>query len=107
MKKINEVKKVSKVKLNLNFIEFVDKCIKGKLLVKSKEELKDLYINSVKVKSSNNILRVSDRCKREKLRSVLESVLVKKGIDFKEFDKVSNELVSKIRNRKVSNYIEV
>ena len=101
-----KVNKVSKIKLNVNFIDFVERVIKEKLLVKSKSELKEMYLSDVKVKSSNNILRVSDRVKREKLRSVLLKVLKLKGIDFNEFDKISNELVSKIREKKVKNYLE-
>lgn len=106
-KEIKEIKGISKIKLNVNFINFVEKVIKEKLLVKRKEELKVMYINCVKLKSSNNILRVSERVKREKLRSVLEKVLKEKGIEFKVFDKISNELVSKIREKKVGNYLEV
>ena len=106
-KKNVEVSKVSKMKLNINFIDFVDKVMKEKLLSKNREELGKLYIDSVKVKSFRNVLRVSDRCKREKLRVVLMNVLKEKGIDYIKFNKVSNDIVSKLKDRKVSNYIEV
>ena len=101
-----EVKKVSKIKLNVNFIDFISRVMKEKLLSKNLNELKEIYLNDVKVKSSVNVLRVSDRCKRDKLRSVLEKVLKEKGICFEEFDNVSNEIVSRLREKK-SNYIEV
>ena len=108
-KKNVEVKevKVSKIKLNVNFIDFIEKILKDKLMVKSRDELRKMYKDSVKVKSYNNINRVSERVKRDKLRNVLNKVLKEKGIEFNIFDKVSNELVSKIRDRKVSNYIEL
>ena len=101
------IKKVSKVKLNVNFVDFVERVMKEKLLVKDSKSLREMYVECVKVKSYSNINRVSERVKREKLRNVLEKVLKVKGIEFEKFDSVSNDLVSKIRERKVSNYIEV
>ena len=98
--------KVSKIKLNVNFIDFVASVVKQKLMSKDKEILKQMYIETVKVKSAVNIHRVASRTKREKLRVALTEVLKMKGISFEEFDKTSNELVSKIRNRKASQYIE-
>lgn len=104
---VKKVSKVSKIKLNVNFIDFISRVMKEKLLSKNVEELKELYLSDVKVKSSVNVLRVSDRVKRDKLRNVLEKVLKEKGISFDEFDKVSNEVVSVLREKKGSNYIEV
>lgn len=102
-----EKKKISKIKLNVNFIDFVEKVIKEKLIVKDKESLKKIYLECVKVKSSVNINRVCERVKREKLRSVLLKVLKEKNIVFEEFEKVSDLIVGKIREKKGSNYIEV
>ena len=102
-----KTQKVSKVKLNINFIGFVAKVIEQKLLTKDKDSLKKLYIESVKLKSANNVHRVADRTKRPKLRAALEKVLKEKGITFADFDKASTELVGKIRTRKASEYIEV
>ncbi len=102
-----KTQKVSKVKLNVNFIDFVGTVIEQKLLTKDKKELKDMYVKAVKLKSANNVHRVADRTKRTKLRSALEKALKAKGITFADFDKASTGLVNKIRTRKASEYIEV
>ena len=98
--------KVSKIKLNTNFIDFVGKVITQKLMTKDKETLKQLYIDTVKLKSANNVHRVSDRTKRPVLRVALEKVLKAKQISFKEYDSVSSGIVAKIRTKQ-SNYVEV
>ena len=102
-----EVKKVSKIKLNMNYIEFIGKVMKENLMSKDREELRKIYIKNVKVKSFNNVNRVNERIKRDGLKIELMKVLKEKNIDIKEFEKVSNDLVSKIREKKVSNYLEV
>jgi len=102
-----KVSKESKIKLNVDFILFVGKVINEKLLESGKENLRKVYKESVNIKSVNNIERVSNRVKREKLRSVLNEVLKKNNMDFKIFDDVSNKLVEKIKEKKISNYIEV
>jgi len=98
--------KISKIKLNVNFIDFVATVIEQKLMTKDKETLKQMYIDAVKVKSATNINRVAERTKREKLRAALEKVLEKKNLSFAKYDKTATELVAKIRERKGSNYIE-
>ena len=102
-----KTEKVSKVKLNTNFIDFVAEVITKKLMSKDKTALKEMYIETLKLKSANNIHRVCDRTKREILKPALEKVLKAKGIEFEQFDQVSNELVAKIREKKSSNYVEV
>ena len=102
-----EVSKESKIKLNVDFVLFVSKVIKEKLLVSGKENLRKVYLENVNVKSYNNIERVSNRSKREKLRSVLNEVLKENGLSFEEYKNVSDKLVEKIKEKKVSNYIEV
>ena len=102
-----KVSKENKIKLNVDFILFVGKVINEKLLESGKENLRKVYKESVNIKSVNNIERVSNRVKREKLRSVLNEVLKKNNMDFKIFDDVSNKLVEKIKEKKISNYIEV
>ena len=74
------VEKVSKIKLNVNFIEFVGKVIEQKLLTKDAATLRKMYIETVKVKSAININRVADRTTRSELRLILEKVLKAKGI---------------------------
>ena len=106
MEKKNIVKE-SKIKLNVDFICFVERVMKEKLLVKSKEELKKIYKEMVKVKSVNNINRVYERVKREKLKEILNKVLLDKKISFEEFEKVGNSIVSKIKEKKISNYISL
>ena len=98
--------KVSKIKLNINFIDFVEKVMTQKLMTKDKASLKQLYVDIVKLKSANNIHRVSDRTKRAVLRAALDKVLKAKNISFAQYDTVSSEIVAKIRTKK-SNYVEV
>jgi len=102
-----KVQKSTKIKLNLNFIGFVSTVISQKLMTKDIQTLRKLYISTVKVKSSNNITRVADRTKRDKLRPALETALKQLNLSFAEYDKVSSELVAKIRTKRASNYIEV
>ena len=99
--------KISKVKLNVNYVEFIGELVKGKLLELNKEKLRSMYISKVKVKSWKNINRVSERVKREKVRSNLNNVLKKMGLSYGEFVKVSDSMRDKIRDRGDSNYIVV
>lgn len=100
-----ENKKV--IKLNVKYVDFVEKVIKEKLINKGVEELRSMYLNNVGVKSYVNIRKVDFRVKREKLKKVLSEILKEKGIKLEEFNKVSNEIVEKIRESKNSNYIVV
>ena len=106
-KNISKVSKVSKIKLNVNFVCFIEKVIKEKLMSVNKEKLREIYLSDVRVKSYRNILRVSDRVMRDKLREILMSVLKEKNISFEEFENISKKVSEKIVERKVSNYISL
>ena len=97
-----------KVKLNINYIDFIAKVITEKLQKASKEKLRDLYLNTVRVKSYSNIKRVNKRVQRDSLKSLLTQELQKRKIDPKEFYKTCDSIVVKISERGHSNnYIEL
>ena len=97
---------VSKIKLNTNFIDFVERVITQKLMTKDKESLKKIYMETVKLKTATNVHRGSERTKREVWRTALDKALKARNISFKQYDLVSSDIVTKIRNKK-SNYVEV
>ena len=100
-----KAKKISKVKLNINYVDFIGKVIAGKLLTKDKETLKSLYIENVKLKSANNVHRVADRTERPELKALLSKALAERKISVVDFKATSKALVAKIRT-KVNNYVE-
>jgi len=100
-----KAKKVSKVKLNINYVDFIGKVMAEKLLTKDKETLKSLYIENVKLKSANNVHRVADRTERPELKAALNKALSERKISVADFKLTSKALVAKIRT-KATNYVE-
>ena len=103
-----EVKEVSKIKLNVNYVDFICKVMKEKLSEMSKEKLREVYLESVKVKSYRNIKRVGSRIVREGLKDLLISEVEKRGVKYEEFIKCNDSMIVKIGEKGLSNnYIEI
>lgn len=101
----NKKSNVSKVKLNVSYVEFIAKLMREKLCELNPEKLRTLYLENVKVKSYRNILRVSERIKRQRLSNVLDGVLKDLGLNKAEYIKVSDQIVERIREKKEGKYI--
>ena len=104
-KESKEVVKSKEMRINIDYINFIEIVKNENLLNKSKEDLINSYENIVKLRSSN-IKRVDFRSKRKELSKVLEIVLKEREISLKEFEKISNKVVSKILEKE-SNYLKV
>ena len=98
-----EVKKEKSYKININYINFIAKVIKNKIV--SKELVEKEYSEIVNLRVSN-ISRVDKRNKRKEVRVVLLNLLNSKGVDIKEYNKFSNGVVN-LFNKRSNNYIEV
>lgn len=99
--------KVSKVKLNVNYVEFIAQVVQKKLIARDTATLSKMYVDAVKVKSAKNINRVADRTQRENVRPTLNDVLKRLGLSYSEFDRTSKAVTEKIRVRRASNYIDI
>ena len=106
VKEVVEVKDIKKIKISVNYLDFVNKVIVEKLENLNSEKLRELYSDIVKLKFSN-IERVSNRCLREKLSGILEVELKSRNIDFKEYKRINDVLVNKIKEDKKGNYISL
>jgi len=103
-----EVKEVSKIKLNVNYVDFIVKVIKEKMEEMNKEELREVYLKSVNVKSYRNIKRVGNRIVREGLKDLLISEVEKRGVKYEDFIKCNENIIIKIGEKGLSNnYIEI
>jgi len=103
-----EVKEVSKIKLNVNYVDFIVKVIKEKMEEMNKEELREVYLKSVNVKSYRNIKRVGNRIIREGLKDLLISEVEKRGVKYEDFIKCNENIIIKIGEKGLSNnYIEI
>lgn len=97
-----------KVKLNVNYVDFISKVITEKLQTMETPKLRKIYTQTVKVKSYSNIKRVDTRVKRERLKSLLAKELKSRNINLKDFNTVSQQIVTKIAARgKGTNYKEI
>ena len=97
-----------KIKLNVNYVDFIERVINEKLTNASKEKLVTLYLETVKVKSHYNIKRVNGRVFREPLQSLLKNELLKREIPKSEFEKTCDLIVTKISEKGESNnYIAI
>jgi len=112
MEKINKEvsKEVSKevkkeMRINIDYINFIEVVIKEKLEKSNKEVLIKKYREIVKLRE-NNIKRVDNRNKRKELKNILEVVLKEREISLNEYNKVSEKVVNKIKEGE-SNYLKV
>jgi len=101
-----KITKKAKMKLNLNYIDFIAKVISENLVSNSRDELANKYIETVKVRSFRNISRVDSRVKREELKAVLAKELESRKISQKDFQKVSEQVVQKL-SKKSSNFVAI
>lgn len=91
-----QTQKVSKVKLNINYIQFLDKVKNEKLLTHESKRLRVEYIESVKVKSALNIDRVNKRVFRTELKDAVGKV---SQTPYTELKSIGEKLVEKVRNK--------
>jgi len=98
-----ETTTVKKVKLNINYIDFITTVITQKLQKADRNKLRELYLSTVRVKSYHNIKRVNMRVHREKLKNLLTQELQKRKIDPKEFTKTCDSIIVTISERGNSN----
>jgi len=101
--KENKATKENKIKLNINYVDFIKKVVDNNLLSKTKESLVEDYLTTVKVKSFRNIKRVSDRVKREELSNLLAQELKARKLELETFIKADQAVVNKI-STKEKNY---
>lgn len=104
---VKESKNLNLVKrLNLSYIDFLVELKEKKVIVdkSNKENIINIYGRIVKLRF-NNIGRIDFRVKRSELNKELMGVLESRNMSFKEFNKLSEKVVS-LRKKNI-NYLEV
>ena len=91
-----ETKKVNKIKLNVNYVKFLEKVKSEKILTWDFGRVRTEYIKGVKVKSALNISRVNSRVFREELKALVEK---NSKIPYGELKNIGIKLVEKVRNK--------
>jgi len=103
---MKEVKKVSKeIRMNVNFLNFIEKVKVEKLESVNKEKLESVYESEMGL-VFNNVKRVYSRVKRSLLNEVLVSELKKRNMSKEEFLRIGDKLVSGSKERN-NNYVSV
>ena len=95
------------MRINIDFINFISKLIKEKVVVDEKMRgsiLKD-YEKEVELRFSN-LKRVSNRNKREEVKEILKGELKSRNIEVKEYIEVSEKLENLV-NKKNNNYVSI
>jgi hypothetical protein len=90
-------------KLNLSFLEFIQKVREQPELLSNKENLQTAYFDATTLRFSN-IQRVYKRVVRPVLSSDLLSELKAKNIELQDFLETSQKVVKLSRAKKESNY---
>jgi len=101
MKSVN----TKEMRMNVNYVAFVESVKSQKLEEVNKEKLEELYIQAMGLKPSN-IQRVSKRVQRAQLREILTNELKTRKMSFEEFAKINASVVDKLA-KKASNYVSV
>jgi len=100
-----EIKKDKEMRININYINFINIVKREKLEDLKGDKLEDKYKEIVNLRSSN-IKRVDFRNKRKELKGVLISLLKERNLSLEDYNKVSEKVINKLSNNK-SNYIRV
>ena len=93
---MGQVKKVNKIKLNINYVRFLEKVKSEKILTKQTPQVREEYVKGVKVKSALNISRVNERVFREELKTLVEKT---SKIPYGELKTIGTKLVEKVINK--------
>lgn len=101
----NKKNVVKSMKLNVDFINFINKVKIETLENLNKEKLELIYESEIG-KVFNNVKRVYNRVMRDELKNILEIELKNRNMSMKEFKEISNKIVGKSEMRN-SNYIKV
>lgn len=91
-----KTEKVNKIKLNVNYVRFLEKVKSEKILTMDFGRVRSEYIKGVKVKSALNIGRVNSRVFREELKTLVEKTT---KIPYGELKTIGEKLVEKVRNK--------
>lgn len=109
-KKNKENKKVSekKIKLNINYLEFINYLSKNKVVVEmeNKNKIEEIYSKIVN-KRFSNLERVSNRVRREKLSKLFIGEIEKRKIDIKNYLEIDNKVREISKERKSNNYLSI
>ena len=96
-------KNKKELRININYINLVEKLIKNKIEIKENNNIENLYIENLNLRYSNKE-RVINRIFRKEINKELKEILKERNIDYNKFLESSNKL--KDLNNK-SSYIKV
>ena len=105
MEKKQKKTQSKEIRMNVNYVNFVQKVKNEKLENVNREKLEEIYSQEMGLKPSN-IERVSKRVNRKELREILSQELKNREMSFSEFEKINSKIVSSLKEKK-NNYVSV